>query len=93
MSLKFFSSTELSYIDKNQIKDTLVNQLTSPVRWVNAIEELLTNDVGVFIEVGPGKVLSGLVKRIASKLGREDIMIFNMDSFTEINNLKTYLGT
>lgn len=93
LSLKFFSSTESSYIGKNQIKDTLVNQLTSPVRWVNAIEELLTNEVGVFIEVGPGKVLSGLIKRIASKLGREDIMIFSMDSFAEISNLKSYLGT
>jgi [acyl-carrier-protein] S-malonyltransferase len=90
---KFFSSTELSHIDKNRIKETLVNQLVSPVRWVNAIEELLTNGVSLFIEVGPGKVLSGLVKRIASKFGREDIAIFNMDSFNDINNLKSYLGT
>jgi [acyl-carrier-protein] S-malonyltransferase len=93
LSLKFFSSTELSYIEKNQIKEALVNQLISPVRWTNAIEELLTDDVTVFIEVGPGKVLSGLVKRVASKLCREDIMIFNMDSINDINNLKSYLGT
>ncbi len=93
LGLKFFSSTELRFIDKNQIKETLVNQLVSPVKWVSAIEELLTNDVTVFIEVGPGKVLSGLIKRIASKLGREDIMIFDMDSLNDINNLKTYLRT
>ncbi|HEX7561074.1 MAG TPA: hypothetical protein VF347_02685, partial [Candidatus Humimicrobiaceae bacterium] len=60
---------------------------------VSTIEELLTNDVTVFIEVGPGKVLSGLIKRVASKLGREDIMIFDMDSLNDINNLKTYLRT
>jgi [acyl-carrier-protein] S-malonyltransferase len=90
---KFFSSSELSYIGKNQIKETLANQLISPVRWVNAIEEILADGANVFIEVGPGKVLSGLIKRIASKLGREDIMIFNMDSLADINNLKSYLGT
>jgi [acyl-carrier-protein] S-malonyltransferase len=92
LGLKFFSSTELSYIDKDQIKETLANQLISPVRWVNAVEELLTGDLTVFIEVGPGKVLSGLTKRIASKLGREDIMIFSMDNLNDINNLKSYLG-
>ncbi len=91
LSLKFYSSTESGFIGKDNIKEALVNQLISPVKWTNAIEEILTDDVSAFIEVGPGKVLSGLVKRIASKLGREDIMIFNMDSLTEINNLKTYL--
>lgn len=92
LGLKFFSSTELSYIDKNQIKEILVNQLISPVRWVNSIEEILADGITAFIEVGPGKVLSGLIKRIASKLGREDIMIFNMDSLNDINNLKSYLS-
>jgi [acyl-carrier-protein] S-malonyltransferase len=92
LSPKFFSSTELSHINKNRIKETLVNQLVSPVRWVNAIEKILTDDVSTFIEVGPGKVLSALVKRIASKLGREDAMIFNTDSLNDINNLKSYLS-
>ena len=92
LGINFFSSTGLSYIGKNQITKTLVNQLISPVRWVNAIEELLTKEITVFIEVGPGKVLSGLIKRIASKLGREDITIFSMDSLSDINNLKSYLG-
>ncbi len=91
MGLEFFSSTELDFIDNSRVKEVLVNQLISPVRWVNAIEKILTDDVTAFIEVGPGKVLSGLVKRIASKIGREDVMIFNMDSLAEINSLKTYL--
>jgi len=91
LSLKFYSSTESGFISKDNIKEALVNQLISPVRWTNAIEDILTDDVSTFIEVGPGKVLSGLVKRIASKLGREDIMVFNMDSLSEINNLKAYL--
>jgi [acyl-carrier-protein] S-malonyltransferase len=92
LGFKFFSSTEISYIDKNQIKETLINQLIIPVRWVNAIVEILTTDITIFIEVGPGKVLSGLIKRIASKLGRDDILIFNMDSLNDINNLKSYLS-
>ena len=66
--------------------------MTNPVRWVNSIEEILKGDVAAFVEVGPGKVLSGIVKRISAKLGREDIMVFNTDSLNEISNLKTYLG-
>jgi [acyl-carrier-protein] S-malonyltransferase len=88
----FFSSTELRLIDRNQIKETLVNQLLNPVRWVDTIEKALTGEINLFIEVGPGKVLSGLVKRIAAKLGRDDIMILNMDSLSDIDNLKTYIS-
>lgn len=92
LNFKFYSSTEADFIGEDRIKDALVNQLVSPVRWINTIEQVLTDDVSVFIEVGPGKVLSGLVKRISSKLGREDITILNMDSLNDINILKTYLG-
>ncbi len=92
LGLNFFSSTELSFIDKNGIENALVNQLVNPVRWVNTIETILTDDIAAFIEIGPGKVLSGLVKRIAAKLGREDIAVFSMDSLAEINNLKSYFA-
>lgn len=50
-----------------EIKDALVRQLTSPVRWQESIECLRDRGIGVFVEVGPGRVLSGLIKRIASE--------------------------
>jgi len=47
-----------------EIKTLLVEQLYSPVQWENSVRKLLELGVDVFIEVGPGKVLSGLVKKI-----------------------------
>jgi len=42
----------------------LLDQVTSPVRWIECVEELVRLGVTRFVEVGPGRVLSGLVKRI-----------------------------
>lgn len=53
-----------SYLDPQQIRRALVDQLVSPVRWVETIQAMHTQGVTQFIECGPGKVLSGLVKRI-----------------------------
>ncbi len=48
---------------ENEIKDALIRQLTSPVRWQESLLNMADNGVTRFVEVGPGKVLQGLVKR------------------------------
>ena len=50
--------------DSSQIRDALVRQLYSPVRWVEIVQRLSAEGVSRAYECGPGKVLSGLVKRI-----------------------------
>jgi len=55
-----------SYSDIAQIKDALVRQLYKPVRWVETVQSMSADGVTVFAECGPGKVLAGLGKRIAS---------------------------
>jgi len=50
--------------DPEQIKDALKRQLFSPVRWTETVQFLASNNVTIQVEVGPGKVLSGLAKRI-----------------------------
>ena len=52
--------------DKNEIRDLLYKQLTHPVRWVEIIQNMIADGFTQFYEIGPGKVLSGLVKRINS---------------------------
>lgn len=47
-----------------EIKDKLIEQLISPVRWEESVRTLLELGVETFIEIGPGKVLSGLIKKI-----------------------------
>jgi [acyl-carrier-protein] S-malonyltransferase len=91
LKMNFFSSTEVSKISSDMIRDVLVRQLTNPVKWVDSIEKALSEGANTFIEVGPGKVLSGLVKRIAVRTEREDVQIYSMDSMEEISNLKKYL--
>jgi len=50
--------------DGNEIKKLLIKQVTSPVRWEESIKKLITDGVNSFVEVGPGKVLVGLIKKI-----------------------------
>ncbi|MDO4642170.1 MAG: ACP S-malonyltransferase [Neisseria sp.] len=53
-----------SYDDGDKIKDALVCQLYSPVRWTETVNELVTEGITESAECGPGKVLAGLAKRI-----------------------------
>ncbi len=50
--------------DPAKIKFNIIEQITSPVRWTQCIEKMIENGTNKFIEVGPGKVLQGLVKKI-----------------------------
>lgn len=57
-----------AYTDATQIKDTLVRQLYSPVRWVETVQKIAADGVELTAECGPGKVLAGLTKRIVAEL-------------------------
>lgn len=56
-----------------QIKENLVNQLTSPVRWTQTIQKMIASGASEFTEVGPGKVLQGLVNKISREVTAESI--------------------
>ena len=62
-----------------EVKANLVQQLDSPVRWVECVQAIEKQGVNRFIESGPGKVLSGMVKRIAS--GAELACVEKPDAF------------
>ena len=51
-----------------KIKFTLIEQMTSPVKWTQCVEKMIKNGANKFVEVGPGKVLQGLVKKINSSV-------------------------
>lgn len=57
-----------SYHDVDKVKDALVRQLYSPVRWVETVQVVYANSVSTSAECGPGKVLAGLTKRIVAEL-------------------------
>jgi len=58
----------LAHQDAIAIKDALVRQLYSPVRWIDTVRNFAQREVGAVIECGPGKVLGGLTKRIDGNL-------------------------
>ena len=63
----------------NKIKPLLVDQITSRVRWRESVNYMITKGVTSFLEIGPGKVLSGLVKKINS-----NVEISNINSIEDI---------
>ena len=59
------------YTDPAQIKKNLVAQLTAPVRWTQTVQNMVADGVSSFVELGPGKVLQGLVNKIAKDIPAE----------------------
>ena len=68
--------------DPKDIKKLLIDQIERPVRWREIVINMIDSKVEKFIEIGPGKVLSGLVKRINS-----NVKLIQVNDFEDLNNL------
>jgi [acyl-carrier-protein] S-malonyltransferase len=68
--------------DCGRVRELLVAQVCAPVLWAQSVKEMIRLGVGTFIEIGPGKVLSGLVKRIS-----KDSETFNVEDVAGLKNL------
>ena len=81
---KLISNVTASEISStHELKDLLIKQIENRVRWRESVVHMIKNDVNHFIEIGPGKVLSGLVKRI-----NRDVKINTINNQEDIGNLK-----
>jgi len=56
--------TTVAVIDPNEIKKNLIAQLTAPVKWTQSVQQMIADGATLFTEVGPGKVLAGLIGKI-----------------------------
>ena len=65
--------------DKSQIKKLLVDQVSNSVQWEKTINMMINEGVDTFIEVGPGKVLGGFIKRIDKSLS-----IYNVEDMKSL---------
>ena len=72
-----------AYSDGEKIKDALVRQLYSPVRWVETVQAIHAQGISQAAECGPGKVLAGLNKRIVAEMSC--VALTGQDSLTEAN--------
>ena len=71
---------------KEEIKDLLVKQVSNTVKWTNTIVNLISEGVDIFVEIGPGKVLSGLIK----KTDRE-VNILNVEDLATLSKAIDFL--
>ena len=70
--------------DGDRAKDALIRQVESPVKWQESIEEMIKEGINTFVELGPGKVLTGLVKRID-----KSVRTYNIEDSKTLDNYLT----
>ena len=67
--------------DSSKVRDKLTQQVSSPVKWLQSVEALTANGVDRFIEIGPGKVLTGLVRQI-----NREVAFANIENSESLRN-------
>lgn len=72
-------------LTKEEIKPKLVDQVSSSVLWQQSVEYMINDGVNIFVEIGPGKSLTGFVKRIGKAMGKEvtTLNVSDINSFKE----------
>lgn len=70
-----------------EARDSLVRQVSSPVRWLQSLELLIKEGVDTFVEVGPGKVLTGLMRQIS-----REVKCFNVEDAASLKSAGAGLG-
>lgn len=73
--------------NNKNIKNLLKNGVKSSVLWEQSVNEMINNDVDIFIEVGSGKVLSGFIKKINRK-----VKVLNTENLQDFNEVLEFLG-
>lgn len=71
----------------SEAQDSLVRQVTAPVRWLESMEALIEKGVDTFVEVGPGKVLTGLMRQIS-----REVNCFNVEDAASLKSTAAALG-
>ena len=72
--------------DKGEVKPSLIDQVSNSVLWCDSINTMLDNGVDTFIEIGPGKSLTGFVKRTA-KSNNVDVNLFNINNISDFEKV------
>ena len=69
--------------DRNEIKGLLEKQVSHSVRWQQSVETMLSHGVDTFIEIGPGKTLSGFMKKIS-----RNVKTVNIEKLEDLEKVK-----
>lgn len=81
--IPYVANVTASYIDTDStIKELLGQQVYSPVKWIQSVELMISKGIDTFIEIGPGKTVSALIKKI-----NKDVKVINIDKVTDLEKL------
>lgn len=82
--IPYVTNVTADYVrDASQVRELLARQVVSPVRWQQSMEMMIADGFDTFVEIGPGKTLSGFMKRI-----NRDIKVINIDKYEDLEKLK-----
>lgn len=88
MNIPVITNVTADYVpSKNEIKPLLIKQVSNSVRWEDSIRRMLADGVDTFVEVGPGKALSGFIKKITKEAG-----VYNVEDMASLEKTLAGLG-
>ena len=82
-AIPYIANVTAVYVtDKGQVKPLLEKQVSSSVRWQQTVERMIADGVDTFIEIGPGKTLSGFMRKI-----NRDMKVINIEKVEDLAKL------
>lgn len=83
IAIPYIANVTADYVtDKGQVKALLEKQVSSSVRWQQTVERMIADGADTFIEIGPGKTLSGFMRKI-----NRDMKVINIEKVEDLNKL------
>lgn len=81
--IPYLSNVTADYVTgKENIRELLKQQVSSPVRFQQSVEKMIADGVDVFVEIGPGKTLSSFIRKI-----NRDVKVFNVDKLADLDRI------
>ena len=87
-SIPYVANLTADYVTSpEKIRELLEKQITSPVKWQQSVERMLEDGVTTFVEIGPGRTLSGFVKKIS-----REVQVLNIDKYEDLEKVVEVLA-
>lgn len=83
IKVPYLANVTADYVtDKEKVKELLVKQVSSPVRWQQSVERMIADGTDTFVEIGPGKTLTGFMRRI-----NKEVKAVNIEKVEDLDKL------
>lgn len=87
IQIPYIANVTADYVtDKNEVKSLLQKQVSSSVKWQQTVERMIADGVDTFVEIGPGKTLSGFVRKI-----NKDMKVISIEKVEDLQKLEELL--